>query len=67
VIGVTEKEIQVDIGYKSEGVISAEEFYDPKSIKVGDEIEVLIESKENDEGMVVLSKRKASACRFGRR
>lgn len=59
VIGVTAKEIQVDIGYKSEGVISAEEFYDPKSIKVGDEIEVLIESKENDEGMVVLSKRKA--------
>lgn len=59
VIGVTAKEIQVDIGYKSEGVIAAEEFYDPKSIKVGDEIEVLIESKENDEGMVVLSKRKA--------
>lgn len=59
VIGVTAKEIQVDIGYKSEGVISAEEFYDPKSIKIGDEIEVLIEFKENDEGMVVLSKRKA--------
>ncbi len=59
VIGVTSKEIQLDIGYKSEGIIAIEEFYDPKSIKVGDEIEVLIESKENDEGMVVLSKRKA--------
>lgn len=59
VIGVTSKEIQVDIGYKSEGVIAIEEFYDSKSIKVGDEVEVLIESKENDEGMVVLSKRKA--------
>lgn len=59
VIAVTSKEILVDIGYKSEGVISLDEFSDPSSIKTGDEIEVLIESKENEEGMVVLSKRKA--------
>lgn len=59
VIGITSKEVLVDVGYKSEGVISLEEFPDPASIKVGDEIEVLIESKENEEGMVVLSKRKA--------
>ncbi len=59
VIEVTYKDIVVDVGYKSEGVISLDEFIDPKSIKIGDEIDVLIESKENDEGMVVLSKRKA--------
>ncbi|MFH0771804.1 MAG: 30S ribosomal protein S1 [Candidatus Omnitrophota bacterium] len=59
VIGITPQEILVDIGYKSEGVIAIEEFYEPQLIKVGDEIEVLIESRENDEGMVVLSKRKA--------
>lgn len=59
VIGVTLKEVQVDIGYKSEGVIPIEEFYDPAAIKLGDEIDVLIEAKENDEGMIVLSKRKA--------
>lgn len=59
VIAVTKKEIVVDVGYKSEGAIQIEEFYDPSTIKVGDEIEVLIESMENEEGMVVLSKRKA--------
>lgn len=58
VIGITAKDIVVDIGYKSEGVISLEEFA-PNTIKVGDVIDVLIEAKENDEGMVVLSKRKA--------
>ena len=59
VIGITAKDLVIDIGYKSEGVISFEEFNDPKSIKVGDILDVLIEAKENDEGMVVLSKRKA--------
>lgn len=59
VIGITAKDLIVDIGYKSEGVILLEEFTDPNSIKVGDVIDVLIEAKENDEGMVVLSKRKA--------
>ncbi len=59
VIGITAKDLVIDIGYKSEGVISFEEFNDPKSIKVGDVLDVLIEAKENDEGMVVLSKRKA--------
>jgi len=59
VIEVTHKDVVVDVGYKSEGVISLDEFIDPASMKIGDEIDVLIESKENDEGMVVLSKRKA--------
>ena len=59
VIGITAKDLIIDIGYKSEGVISFEEFSDPKAIKVGDILDVLIEAKENDEGMVVLSKRKA--------
>ena len=59
VIGITAKDLVIDIGYKSEGVISFEEFNDPKSIKIGDVLDVLIEAKENDEGMVVLSKRKA--------
>jgi small subunit ribosomal protein S1 len=49
----------VDIGYKSEGVISANEFEDIKTVKVGDQIDVLIEKLEDKEGMVVLSKEKA--------
>ena len=51
--------ILVDIGYKSEGAIPSSEFED-EDIQVGDEIEVLLEKLENDEGMVVLSKEKAA-------
>ena len=59
IISVTPQEIVVDIGYKSEGSIALYEFSDPSSLNVGDEIEVYLESKEDDQGMVVLSKRKA--------
>jgi small subunit ribosomal protein S1 len=59
IIEVRPKEVLVDIGYKSEGVISANEFEDIKAVKVGDEIDVLIEKLEDKEGMVVLSKEKA--------
>jgi small subunit ribosomal protein S1 len=59
IIEVRPKEVLVDIGYKSEGVISASEFEDIKTVKVGDEIDVLIEKLEDREGMVVLSKEKA--------
>lgn len=51
--------VLVDIGYKSEGAIPANEFED-EDIQVGDEVEVLLEKLENDEGMVVLSKEKAA-------
>ena len=51
--------VLVDIGYKSEGVIPISEFED-EDIEVGDQIEVLLESLENDEGHVVLSKEKAA-------
>jgi small subunit ribosomal protein S1 len=54
------KEFLIDIGYKSEGVVSASEFDDPDEIQVGDEVEVLLERLENDQGMVILSKQKAS-------
>ena len=59
IIEVRPKEVLVDIGYKSEGVIPANEFEDIKNAKVGDEIDVLIEKLEDKEGMVVLSKEKA--------
>ena len=51
--------VLVDIGYKSEGVISISEFED-EEIEVGDQIEVLLEKLENEEGLVVLSKEKAA-------
>ena len=59
IIEVRPKEVLVDIGYKSEGVISGVEFEDIKTVKVGDIIDVLIEKLEDKEGMVVLSREKA--------
>src|ERR1017187_64683 len=59
IIEVRPKEVLVDIGYKSEGVISGNEFDDIKAVKLGDEVDVLIEKLEDKEGMVVLSKEKA--------
>ena len=52
----------VDIGYKSEGMISLSEFTDPtgeQSVTAGDRVDVLIEAKETDDGLVLLSKEKA--------
>src|SRR3989338_9057202 len=59
VIAITPKDVIVDIGYKSEGAIPISQFQDPEAIKVGDEIEVYLESKEDESGTVVLSKEKA--------
>ena len=59
VIEVRPKEVLVDIGYKSEGVIPGNEFDDIKTVKIGDDVDVLIEKLEDKEGMVVLSKEKA--------
>src|SRR5437588_4645094 len=59
IIELRSKEVLVDIGYKSEGVISGNEFEDIKAVQVGYQIDVLIEKLEDKEGMVVLSKEKA--------
>ncbi len=59
VIAIRPQVVIVNIGYKSEGVIASNEF-DGEEIEVGDEIEVLLEKLEDDEGMVVLSKEKAA-------
>jgi small subunit ribosomal protein S1 len=59
IIEVRPKEVLVDIGYKSEGVIPTNEFLDADVLKVGNEIDVLIEKLENKEGTVVLSHEKA--------
>src|SRR5262249_13964979 len=59
IIEVRPKEVLVDIGYKSEGVVSGNEFEDIKAVRLGDEVDVLIEKLEDKEGMVILSKEKA--------
>src|SRR5437588_3649053 len=59
IIEVRPKEVLIDIGYKSEGVVTGNEFEDIKAVKVGDQVDVLIEKLEDKDGMVVLSKEKA--------
>ena len=59
IIEVRPKEVLVDVGYKSEGVVSGGEFDDIKAVNVGDQVDVLIEKLEDRDGMVVLSKEKA--------
>ena len=62
VVAVTKDQIVIDIGGKSEGMIAAEEFEDAQgqvTIKAGDKVDVYIEARENDDGLVTLSKRRA--------
>jgi small subunit ribosomal protein S1 len=60
VLEIRPREVLIDIGYKSEGVIPASEFDDLDDLQVGDEVEVLLVRLENDEGMVILSKERAA-------
>src|SRR5216110_208035 len=60
ILEIRPREVLVDIGYKSEGGIPITEFEDIENLEVGDEVDVLLERLENDEGMVVLSKEKAA-------
>ncbi len=59
IIEVRDNEVVVDVGYKSEGILSTDEFSAPGSLKTGDTIKVLVESCEDRHGMVLISKRKA--------
>ena len=62
IVQVTDDHVVVDVGYKSEGVIPLYEFKDEEGkidIKVGDEVDVLFERRENDSGLIGLSKEKA--------
>ncbi len=67
VIRVTPEFAIVDIGYKSEGQVAISEFTSAKgevAVKPGDTVQVFLESRENDTGMVVLSKEKADKMRI---
>ncbi|MCR5393900.1 MAG: 30S ribosomal protein S1 [Bacteroidales bacterium] len=61
VTSINKREVIVNVGYKSEGVISSSEFRYNPDLKVGDEVEVYIESQENRQGQLVLSHKKARA------
>ncbi|BDX39468.1 30S ribosomal protein S1 [Tenuifilaceae bacterium CYCD] len=63
VIGMTKREVFINIGYKSEGVVSINEFrYNPE-LKIGEKVEVYVENPEDKKGQLVLSHKKARALR----
>jgi len=67
VVHVGKEHVVVDIGYKSEGIIPLHEFQDPGggySVKVGDRVEVFVESRESEDGVTVLSKERADRLRL---
>ena len=59
VIHLTEKDIIIDINAKSEGVISKNEFRYNPNLKIGDKVEVIVDTREDKSGQLVLSHRKA--------
>ncbi|MFN3952235.1 MAG: 30S ribosomal protein S1 [Thermaurantimonas sp.] len=63
IVAKTDREVIVDIGGKSEGVISLNEFRYNPGLKVGDEVEVMIDRREDKHGQLVLSHRKARAVK----
>ena len=59
VISITKREVVVNIGYKSDGIIPVSEFRYNPDLKVGDKVEVYVENQEDKKGQLVLSHRKA--------
>ncbi|MTI21570.1 30S ribosomal protein S1 [Fulvivirga sp. RKSG066] len=59
VVGINARDVILNIGFKSDGLVSATEFRDLPDLKVGDQVEVFIEEQENANGQLVLSRRKA--------
>ena len=61
VVSISEDNVVLDIGFKSDGLVSLSEFRDTPDMKVGDEIEVYVDETENALGQLVLSRKKAIA------
>jgi small subunit ribosomal protein S1 len=67
VLSVDDDHVQVDVGFKSEGFVDSWEFMDESGkllVKPGDQVDVLIEESEDDEGRIVLSKEKADRLKI---
>ena len=59
VVGLTDREVLLNIGFKSDGIISRSEFRDTPDLKIGDSVEVFIEKQEDAAGQLVISRKKA--------
>lgn len=63
VVSMSDRDVVLNIGFKSDGLVSSSEFRDTPDLKVGDQVEVYIEEQENSQGQLVLSRRKAKIVR----
>ncbi len=63
IVGISDREAIVNIGFKSDGLVSLSEFRDLPDMKVGDEVDVYVESQEDPNGQIILSRKKAKAVR----
>ena len=63
VVGVTKTDVVVNIGFKSDGLVSLNEFRDMQNLKSGDEVEVMVMEKEDREGHLHLSRKQARITR----
>ncbi|MBX2962362.1 MAG: 30S ribosomal protein S1 [Cyclobacteriaceae bacterium] len=59
VVGINDRDVILNIGFKSDGLVPLAEFKDMPNLKIGDQIEIFIEERENLMGQLVLSRRKA--------
>ncbi len=59
IVEITKDFVVVDVGLKSEGLVPIEEFSDPSELVLGNEVEVLLDQAEDDDGQIVLSREKA--------
>jgi len=63
IISISDKEVVVNIGFKSDGMVPLSEFRHMPDLKVGDEIEVYVETREDKNGQLILSHKKARALK----
>lgn len=63
IISISDKEVVVNIGFKSDGMVPLNEFRHMPDLKVGDEIEVYVETREDKNGQLILSHKKARALK----
>ncbi|MBZ0204490.1 MAG: 30S ribosomal protein S1 [Ignavibacteria bacterium] len=63
VVAISGNDVLIDIGFKSDGRVSIDEFPDPDNIKIGDELEIFVEKIEDREGQLVLSRKRADIIR----
>nr|WKN36933.1 30S ribosomal protein S1 [Tunicatimonas sp. TK19036] len=63
VVGINDRDVILNIGFKSDGLVSISEFRDLPELKVGDEVEVYIEEQEDKRGQLILSRKKAKIVR----